>query len=276
VFSQMGGPRHRPRAGALTDDAAGMISPFHGKNTRPLVGTGRSRLATETCFAGSLAPRMASQGGAVRLGQNGRSIRLSCADKLIMLRSLVGARRNLECMTKVGRFTLSTVSLLIGFSDLALSQSRDGQHSVRICYGPGAHDPARCYTQHVTVSGDKISGKWPGKDPGITVTLAGTISASGQVKIEMRVDNARADRMDLSGTFQNGRLDAAGAFTTGRTATLDFVSNAAAGPTGGPLVGHVTEWCALYTEDRHCRWQRGHAYYYRCRAFRDCAQYGDE
>jgi hypothetical protein len=51
--AQLGGPRHRPRAGALPDDAAEMISPFHGKNTRPAcMAAGRSRLAIKTCFAG--------------------------------------------------------------------------------------------------------------------------------------------------------------------------------------------------------------------------------
>jgi hypothetical protein len=40
LTAQMGGPRHRPRAGALTDDAAEIISLFHGKNTRPACGGG--------------------------------------------------------------------------------------------------------------------------------------------------------------------------------------------------------------------------------------------
>jgi hypothetical protein len=74
----------------------------------------------------------------------------------------------------------------------------------------------------------KIVGEWPGRDPGVTVKLAGDVSAIGEVKIVMhaeRVDGSQFARATLSGTVQNGRLDASGFFFTGRTTSINWRRN---------------------------------------------------
>ncbi|HUM14294.1 MAG TPA: adenylate/guanylate cyclase domain-containing protein [Candidatus Nitrosotalea sp.] len=101
----------------------------------------------------------------------------------------------------------------------------DGVYAGSVCYGPSPNDPARCYRAEATVREGKIAGEWHGRDPGVTVKLAGEISAIGEVKIEMhaeREDGQRFGRANLSGTVQNGRLDASGFFFNGRTASLSW------------------------------------------------------
>jgi hypothetical protein len=119
--------------------------------------------------------------------------------------------------------------------------SIDGVYTGSVCYGPSPNDPARCYQAKATVRGGTIVGEWGGRD-GVTVKLAGEVSTLGAVKIEMhaeRADGTQFARANLSGTIQNGRLDASGAFPNGRTLSFSWTLNAPGGdarkkPTGKP------------------------------------------
>jgi class 3 adenylate cyclase len=104
----------------------------------------------------------------------------------------------------------------------------DGVYSGPVCYGPSPNDPARCYRAEATVREGKIVGEWRGRDPGVTVKLAGEVSAIGEVRIEMhaeRVEGNQFARANLSGTIQNGHLDASGFFFSGRTMSLTWQRN---------------------------------------------------
>lgn len=108
------------------------------------------------------------------------------------------------------------------------ARSIDGLYAGSVCYGPSPNDPARCYRAQATVREGKIVGEWHGRDPGVTVKLAGEISAIGEVKIEMHAERENGNqfgRATLSGTVQNGRLDASGSFFNGRTASLSWRRN---------------------------------------------------
>jgi class 3 adenylate cyclase len=104
----------------------------------------------------------------------------------------------------------------------------DGIYGGRVCYGPSQYDPARCYRAQATVQHGKISGRWPGRDRGVTMYLVGDISPSGEVVIHMHGEKSEGSRLavgDLTGTLREGRLDAAGSFMNGRTITLNWSRN---------------------------------------------------
>jgi len=107
----------------------------------------------------------------------------------------------------------------------AAAISPDGLYIGPICYGPGASEPPRCFRAQGTIAQGRIAGQWPGRDPGMTMFMVGEVTAAGGAQI--RIDAARAGgirsaAIDLSGTLQAGRLDAAGSFRNGRTATLNW------------------------------------------------------
>ncbi len=103
--------------------------------------------------------------------------------------------------------------------------SVDGNYSGPVCYGPGTNNsPARCYRAEATIDQGKISGKWTGIT-GATMVLNGIVSAAGAVQIELHAQNTEGGRTltaDLAGTLQDGKLDASGAFRSGRTATINW------------------------------------------------------
>lgn len=104
----------------------------------------------------------------------------------------------------------------------------DGVYSGPVCYGPSPNDPARCYRAEATVREGKIIGEWRGRDPGVTVKLAGDVSAVGEVRMKMhaeRGDGNQFARANLSGAIQNGHLDASGFFVSGRTMSLNWQRN---------------------------------------------------
>jgi class 3 adenylate cyclase len=107
-----------------------------------------------------------------------------------------------------------------------VSAGRDGAYSGPICYGKTLTEPVRCFRAQGTISGGKITGQWPvGKDTGVTMFLAGNVSASGDVKIEMhseKADGSRLVTINLTGTFHEQLLDATGTFLRGRSATLNW------------------------------------------------------
>jgi adenylate cyclase len=92
-----------------------------------------------------------------------------------------------------------------------------------ICYGPSPNDPARCFRARGTLVGNHISGRWPGRNPGTTVTLDGEVTSSGEVTLQMHArldDGASLFTLDLNGTLDDEKLMAKGNFKNGRTATL--------------------------------------------------------
>jgi class 3 adenylate cyclase len=106
--------------------------------------------------------------------------------------------------------------------------SIDGVYAGRVCYGPSVNDSARCYQAQATLREGKIAGQWHGRDPGVTVKLAGEVSAIGDVKIALhaeRADGSQLGQANLSGTVQNGRLEASGVFFSGRTVSLSWRRN---------------------------------------------------
>jgi adenylate cyclase len=103
--------------------------------------------------------------------------------------------------------------------------SSDGVYAGRVCYGPSPNESARCYHAQATLHGGKIAGEWHGRDPGVTVKLAGEVSPIGGVIIDLRAERADGSefgRAHLSGTIQNGRLDATGFFFNGRVVSLNW------------------------------------------------------
>ena len=104
----------------------------------------------------------------------------------------------------------------------------DGLYSGLVCYADGRVDPAHCYRAQGSVSQGKISGQWPGREPGITMILTGDVLPSGEVKIEMRARTAvglPVAIINLSGAIRDGRLDATGSFVTGRAASMNWRKN---------------------------------------------------
>jgi class 3 adenylate cyclase len=107
----------------------------------------------------------------------------------------------------------------------ATAAGLDGLYAGPICYGPAANDQARCYRAQATIAGGKITGRWPGGAPGMTVILSGLVSASGDVQIEIHgesPDKPRLFTINLAGSLRDGKLDATGSFANGRPANLTW------------------------------------------------------
>ena len=98
-----------------------------------------------------------------------------------------------------------------------------------MCYAAaGATEPAHCFEAQGVVLGDRITGEWPGREPGVTIYLAGEISRAGEVAIHMhskRADGSSFAVCDLIGTVRDGRIDAKGSFRDGRGVTLNWSKN---------------------------------------------------
>jgi len=108
------------------------------------------------------------------------------------------------------------------------ADERDGVYGGQICYGPGPAVPARCFRAQAIVQKGRITGQWVGRDPNVTMYLAGDVTPAGDVRIHLhgqRSDGSRLAVMDLAGTLQDGRIDAKGSFLNGRSVTLDWRRN---------------------------------------------------
>jgi len=104
-----------------------------------------------------------------------------------------------------------------------------GVYRGQMCYAAGgATEPAHCFEAQAVVLGNRVSGEWPGHDPGVTIYLEGEISRSGEVAIHMhskRADGSSFAVSDLIGTVRDGRIDAKGRFRDGRGVTLNWSKN---------------------------------------------------
>ena len=106
---------------------------------------------------------------------------------------------------------------------------RSGVYRGQMCYGAGgATEPAHCFEAQGVALGDRLTGEWPGREPGVTIYLAGEISRAGEVAIHMhskRADGSSFAVCDLIGTVRGGRIDAKGSFRDGRGVTLNWSKN---------------------------------------------------
>jgi len=104
-----------------------------------------------------------------------------------------------------------------------------GVYRGQMCYAAGgATEPAHCFEAQAVVLGNRISGEWPGRDPGVTIYLTGEVSRAGEVAIHMhskRADGSSFAVSDLIGTVRDGRIDAKGSFRDGRGVTLNWSKN---------------------------------------------------
>jgi class 3 adenylate cyclase len=102
----------------------------------------------------------------------------------------------------------------------------DGLYAGPVCYGPSRLDPARCYRAQAVLSDGKLVGQWHGRDPVVTVYLAGEVYPTGAVRVEMHGEDADGNRLvtsNLAGTIRDGHLEASGTFEgKGRTVTIDW------------------------------------------------------
>ena len=110
-----------------------------------------------------------------------------------------------------------------------LGDDVSGLYRGQMCYAAGgATEPAHCFEAQAVVLGNRISGEWPGRNPGVTIYLAGEISRAGEVVIHMhskRADGSSFAVCDLIGTVLDGRIDAKGSFRDGRGVTLNWSKN---------------------------------------------------
>ena len=104
-------------------------------------------------------------------------------------------------------------------------QAQDGQYGGQVCLGPYREEAARCYMVNVVIIRDgKISAKYPARQPNQDVVIVGDVSASGEVKMELNVENSSGVRVStahLSGTLKNGQLNATGG-SPSRTVDIDW------------------------------------------------------
>ena len=113
-------------------------------------------------------------------------------------------------------------------SPAASGAAVDGIYGGQLCFGPSRRDGARCFRTQATLEQGKIAGRVSGREPGVTLTFDGDVSEGGGVTMEIRIDNGDGSRratINITGTLQDGRIDAAGRFTTGRSASLDWRRN---------------------------------------------------
>jgi hypothetical protein len=106
-------------------------------------------------------------------------------------------------------------------------------YSGPVCYGETRDLPERCFQAKGAISGSKITGRWPmGPKEKVSAFLAGDVSASGDVKIEIEMrreaDSFRVALIDLTGTLRGGLINASGTFLKGRAATLNWHKNSGA------------------------------------------------
>jgi hypothetical protein len=104
----------------------------------------------------------------------------------------------------------------------------DGLYAGPICLGPSPNQPARCFRAQATLSQGRLSGQWPGRDPGVTAHLDGEVTPSGGATVHihwLRPDGSRFGFLNFAGTLRDGKLDATGGAPNGRTASLNWHKN---------------------------------------------------
>jgi class 3 adenylate cyclase len=116
---------------------------------------------------------------------------------------------------------LAGISLLtgVGYWAYGAYQDRqiamhDGSYGGDVCMGPTRDDGARCYTASgIKISKGDISAKYPARGEGLSNVIAGKVSPSGDVVMEINIENAKGDRIAgsrLKGFVRSGQLIAEG------------------------------------------------------------------
>jgi adenylate cyclase len=103
----------------------------------------------------------------------------------------------------------------------------DGVYAGPICYEKTPKLPQRCFPAMGTISGTKIASHWTmGRENKVNIVLAGDITASGDVTMELQefsaADGSRQATVDFAGTVRGGLMNASGSFRKGRPATLNW------------------------------------------------------
>jgi class 3 adenylate cyclase len=105
----------------------------------------------------------------------------------------------------------------------------DGIYLGQVCYGPAPNnvDPARCYSAQATLTQGKMTGEWSGRDAGLVMHLDGELGKAGSLTLRLHGEapNGRRTLANLTGTVQDGHLNAAGAFVNGRTVVINWQKN---------------------------------------------------
>lgn len=110
--------------------------------------------------------------------------------------------------------------LLIGYWAYSAHQqqqtakAQNGRYAGQVCLGPDREEAARCYMVNVvTIRNGTISARYPARPPNRDVVIAGDVSASGEVKMELNIENSSGVRVGtahLFGTLKDGQLKANG------------------------------------------------------------------
>lgn len=92
--------------------------------------------------------------------------------------------------------------------------AQDGRYSGEVCMGATRGDDARCYiASGIMISKGKISARYPAKGEGLSNVITGNVSASGDIAMEINIENASGNRVAssrLTGFVRNGQLIANG------------------------------------------------------------------
>jgi len=105
-----------------------------------------------------------------------------------------------------------------------------GKYSGQICYAETKKEPQRCYHAQGRIQDSIISSEWVmGANKKVRATMAGRVTRSGVVKIQIETYNAddytRLATITLAGTLHGGLIEASGGFRNGRAATLSWHKN---------------------------------------------------
>lgn len=118
--------------------------------------------------------------------------------------------------------TAAATSSKAGATAASERSSPDGVYSGQTCFGPVRQGEGFCTNAQGILSKGKLSGRWSGRMPGVTMYLTGEVSPSGEVQIQIQneKDGKPQGRAELTGSVHDGELSASGSFRTGRSARL--------------------------------------------------------
>jgi adenylate/guanylate cyclase family protein len=153
------------------------------------------------------------------------------SDRLGTLPTSRNMRRNPVNGKWVGAALVLVLLLLIGgywaysaHQQQRTVQAEDGRYAGQVCLGPYREEASRCYLAYGVVRDGRISAKYPAREPHEEVVIVGDVSASGEVNMELSVENSSGIRLRtarLSGTLKNGQLNATGG-SPFRTVDIDW------------------------------------------------------
>jgi class 3 adenylate cyclase len=100
------------------------------------------------------------------------------------------------------------------YREREVARMQDGRYGGQVCLGPMRGDEARCYqASGISISGGRISAKYPAKVPGLSNVISGDVTPSGDVTMEVNIVNGEGGHLGtarLTGSLRNGQLIANG------------------------------------------------------------------